>query len=202
MSALTLRETNKADKQKRIQEAARHLFGTQDFDTTSTRDIASLAGVGLATLFLYAEDKRDLLFLAGNDDLDSLTGVAFKHVSYTSPLLDQLSDVFRHFFKFYGKNRTFSRNLLRELTFYTTGRHSERFLATRQATIGSIEQLVREARRRGTVKCTSSDARIAEVIFYVFAADVRRWLGQEDGTVASGIAHLRSLLEVVLSGVA
>ena len=70
MTALNLRELNKADKQQRIQEAARYLFSTQGFDATSTREIAERARVGLATLFLYAADKRDLLFLAGNDDLE------------------------------------------------------------------------------------------------------------------------------------
>jgi AcrR family transcriptional regulator len=197
---LTLRETNRADKQKRIQEAAKHLFGTQDFDSTSTREIASLAGVGLATLFLYADDKRDLLFLAGNDDLESLTKKAFARVNYASPLLDQLTRIFRHFYEFYDGNRTFSRNLLRELTFYTAGHHSTRFQATRQATIAAVGQVVSEARRRGAVKCESTNATIAEVIFYVFAADVRRWLGQETGSIASGVSHLRTLLSVILTG--
>jgi hypothetical protein len=81
-----------------------------------------------------------------------------------------------------------------------SGQQSARFQATRQATIAGVERVVREARQYGAVKCTSSDASIAEVIFYVFAADVRRWLGQEDGSVASGLAHLRALLLVVLTG--
>lgn len=199
-SELTLRETNKADKQKRIQEAARHLFGTQGFDATSTREIASRAGVGLATLFLYAEDKRDLLFFAGNDDLEALTKVAFADVDYASPLLDQFTGIFRHFFEFYGKNRLFSRDLLRELTFYMAGRQSTRFQATRRTTILCVEKVIREARRRGVVRCASNDASIAEVIFYVFAADVRRWLGQDNSPIAKGLDHLRDLLSVVLTG--
>ncbi len=200
MTAPTLRERNKADKRLRIREAARHLFSTQGFDATSIREIAERARVGLATLFLYAADKRDLLFLAGNDDLESLSKVAFAKVDYAKPLLDQLIEIFSHFFKFYAKNRQFSRDLLRELTFFTSGQESARFQATRQATIRGIERVVSEARRRGTIRCESSDAAIAQVIFYVFAADVRRWLGQKNRSVASGLAHLRSLVTVVLTG--
>jgi AcrR family transcriptional regulator len=200
MPALNLRELNKADKQKRIQEAARHLFSTQGFDATSTREIAERARVGLATLFLYAADKRDLLFLAGNDDLEALTAVAFTDVDYAAPLLDQLIKIFRQFFAFYAKDRLFSRDLLRELTFFTSGQQSARFQATRQATIGSIERVVSEARLRGTIRCESSDAAIAQVIFYVFAADVRRWLGQDNSPIAAGLAHLKKLLTVVLTG--
>jgi AcrR family transcriptional regulator len=200
MTALTLREQNKSDKLKRIQEAARYLFGTQGFDATSTREIAAHAGVGLATLFLYAKDKRDLLFLAGNDDLARLTEVAFAKVDHSAPLLEQLSDCFRHFFEFYAQDRSFFRDLLRELTFYTSGQQSERFQATRQATIGCVEGIIREARRRGKVRCASSDVAIADVIFYIFAADVRRWLGREKASIHSGLEHLRTLLTVVLGG--
>src|SRR6187399_18349 len=88
-TAPTLRELNKADKRQRIQEAARRLFGTQGFDANSIRQIADRARVGLATLFLYAGDKRDLLFLAGNDDLEALTKIAFAKVDPTKSLLDQ-----------------------------------------------------------------------------------------------------------------
>jgi AcrR family transcriptional regulator len=200
MAGVTLREQNKTDKLNRIKLAARHLFGTKGFDATSTREIATLARVGLATLFLYAQDKRDLLFLSGNDDLAALTDEAFADVDYSRPLLEQLVEIFRHFFEFYARDRLFARDLLRELTFYTSGEQSARFQATRQFTISSVERVVQEARRRGSIHSTSPDSAIAEVIFYVFAADVRRWLGQEQASIVSGLEHLRTLLTVVLSG--
>jgi len=200
MNGLTLRSINKADKQRRIQDAARELFGTQGFDNTSTREIASVAGVGLATLFLYASDKRDLLFLAANDDLEALTRTAFAEVDYSSPLLSQLIESFGFFFRFYNKNRLFSRDLLRELTFFTSGHQSIRFQVTRRATIASVARLVAQARSSGRVNCIFSDEDVAEAIFYIFAADVRRWLGQEKSTITSGLNHLKTLLSVVLCG--
>jgi AcrR family transcriptional regulator len=200
MGALNLRETNKADKRKRIQEAARHLFSTQGFDSTSTREIASLAGVGLSTLFLYADDKRDLLFLAANDDLQSLTNAAFANVDPASSLLSQLIGIFRHFFEFYDSNRLFSRDLLRELTFYTSGRQSARFQETRRETISEIEKVINEVRIRRVISSGSSDACIAEAVFYLFAADVRRWLGEERSSIADGLGHLSGLLTVLLVG--
>ena len=200
MNVVSLRELNKTDKKARIQEASRHLFTKQGFDATSTRDIAMRAGVGLATLFLYAKDKRDLLFLAANDDLEDLTARAFARVDYEAALIDQLHGVFSHFFRFYARDQKFSRDLLRELTFYTSGEQSARFQATRQRTIVGIENLVREARQRGTIQSSSEDSIIAEVIFYVFAADVRRWLGQSKASIATGLKHLRKLLTVVLEG--
>src|SRR5215472_18786691 len=71
------RERNKLDKLKRIKAAARELFLEQGYDSATTREIARRADVGLGTLFSYASDKRDLLFLIYNDMQEALTRTAF-----------------------------------------------------------------------------------------------------------------------------
>ena len=200
MATPSLRERNKSDKLQRIQAAARALFAGRGFDATSTREIAAQANVGLATLFLYASGKRDLLFLACNDDLEALTACAFASIDADAPILDQLVEVFGHFFEFYGRDRQLSRDLLRELTFYTSGRQSARFQATRQATIDAVARLVGDARGRGQFASPARDDEIAQVIFYVFAAEVRRWLARDDVSADGGLAHFRRLLGVVVTG--
>ena len=67
------RERNKIDKLRRIKDAARELFIEKGFDDTMTREIAIRAGVGLGTIFIYAANKRDLLFLIVNDELENIT---------------------------------------------------------------------------------------------------------------------------------
>ena len=64
------RELNKQDKLRRIKAAARALFIGRGYDETSMREIAQRAGVALGTPFSYAADKRDLLFLAVNEELE------------------------------------------------------------------------------------------------------------------------------------
>ena len=193
------RALNKADKLRRIRSAAKALFGEQGFDVTTTRDIADRAGVALATLFLYASDKRDLLFLACNEDLDRLTTTAFDDVK-DGPLLNQLLKAFRHFLIFYNQNPQLSRDLLRELTFYTTGQHSRRFQSIRGRTVRRIGQLIDRARRAGEITTTERSDVIAEVVFFVFAAQVRKWLGGASPKPEAGLARLRDLLTVVLNG--
>src|SRR6478735_5322413 len=77
VSGLRQRERNKLDKLRRIKAAARELFLEQGYDNATTREIARRADVGLGTLFSYASDKRDLLFLIYNDDQDTITAAAF-----------------------------------------------------------------------------------------------------------------------------
>lgn len=199
---MTLRELNKMDKFRRIRAASRELFASQGFDATTTRQIADRAQVGLTTLFLYASDKRDLLFLACNDDLAELTERAFADVPPDLPLVDQLVVAFRHFFIFYAENRTLSRDLLRELTFFTSGQQSEHFQRTRATTIARIAALVDGAKARGIVDSSQATEAIAEVLFFVFAAQVRRWLGGERITPEAGVQRLRALLNVVDQGLA
>ena len=74
---ISVRERNRREKLQRITEAARALFVEKGFDETTTREIARHADVALGTLFLYATDKRDLLFLICTSELEALTDKAF-----------------------------------------------------------------------------------------------------------------------------
>src|SRR5438093_2985297 len=65
---LGLREKHKIDKLRRIRSSARKVFLEKGFDAATTREVAEIAEVSHATVFLYAKDKRDLLFLVFNDD--------------------------------------------------------------------------------------------------------------------------------------
>ena len=60
-------ERNKQDKRDRLIRASRELFSEQGFDATTIRQIAARSGLGVGTVFLYAQDKRGLLFLLFRD---------------------------------------------------------------------------------------------------------------------------------------
>ena len=85
-----LRARNKLDKLRRIKEAAQTLFVAKGFDETTMREIAVRAGVGLGTIFLYAKDKRDLLFLTINEPLENIAQEAEDTVDPEASLMDNL----------------------------------------------------------------------------------------------------------------
>ncbi len=194
------RARGKADKLARVRDATRELISRQGFDATTIRQIADRAGVGLATLFEYATDKRDLLFLACNDDLAALTDRAFADAEHQGPLQGRLTVVFRHLFIFYAQDRTLARDLLRELTFFTEGRHSTRFQQIRGDLVSRVRGLVEEALEHGEISPSQSPAVVADVIFFVFAAEVRRWLAAETVGPEAGVQQLARLLDVVVLG--
>src|ERR1700730_18397010 len=85
-----LRERNKRAKLEKISRAARSLFIRRGYDATTLRHIAAKAGVGLGTLFSYAADKRDLLFLIINDDIEAMNRRALAAAPADRSLLERV----------------------------------------------------------------------------------------------------------------
>ena len=195
-----LRERNRLDKLARIKSAARALFNELGFDRATTRAIAGRAHVGLGTLFNYADDKRDLVFLIFNDELDRVTDSAFAVVDPRQPLSEQLASAFGVFYREFAANPTLSRILLQELTFYSQGRLAGDFQRSKRRTIGFIEQLVTSAQREGRIRDAEDPSFTALSIFFLYAGAVRYWIAADRPNPAKGIDELRRMLEMHLRG--
>jgi len=199
-SGLRPRERNKLDKLRRIKAAARELFLEQGYDSATTREIARRADVGLGTLFSYASDKRDLLFLIYNDLQDALTAAAFGRRPVGRTFLGQVIASFAVYYRFFAQEPEFMRYVLRELTFYSTGRQAARFQAGREAIISGIEELVHNARKTRQLRASAKDRAIAQLIFGVYQAEIRRWLTGKHPKPAAGLSRLRGMLRIVIEG--
>jgi len=193
-----LRERNRLDKLARIKSAARDLFNELGFDRATTRAIAGRAHVGLGTLFNYADDKRDLVFLIFNEELDRITDSAFAVVDRRRPLSEQLASAFGVFYREFAANPTLSRILLQELTFYSQGRLAGDFQRSKRRTIGFIEQLVASAQREGRIRADQDPSFIALSIFFLYAGAVRYWIAAEHPNPRRGIDQLQRMLDIHL----
>lgn len=194
------RERNKADKLRRIKDAAYALFSEKGYDQTTTREIARRAGVALGTIFTYASDKRDLLFLIFNDRQDELRRVSFAGIPEDAPFIDQLEAAFSPFYAHFAAEPDFTRYLLRELTFYTDGIQAPRFQEGRLSIVHRVRELVEDAVADGRLTTADPPQSIAEMIFGLYQADLRRWLGEPNPEAADGLARLRGTLEILVRG--
>lgn len=194
------RERNKAEKLERISRAARRLFIRRGYDATTLRDIAAQAGVGLGTLFSYARDKRDLLFLIINDDIEAMNARAFAEAPAEAPLIERLVEIFRRFFEFFGRQPNLSRIVLKELTFYSAGPQARRFREGRSAVLARLAELVRAAQRSGEIGTGEDAEEIAYTIFSIYAAEVRQWLGAARPELEPGLAALRRHFRLLIAG--
>jgi AcrR family transcriptional regulator len=197
-----LRERNKAEKLRRIRRAARELFIEKGYDDTTTRAIARRAGVGLGTLFTYAADKRDLLFLIFNDELECVAEAAFGAASPDLPLLDRLVEIFGVFYSFFAQQPHLARFLLRELTFYLMGSEAQRFQEHRDRILTRLSVLVDEAKENGQIGTGESSAIIGRAIFSLYTFEIRHWLSAAEAApdLARGLGMLRRLLGLLIDG--
>lgn len=195
------REHNKQDKLRRITHAARTLFIANGYDEASTRQIAVKAGVAIGTLFLYAADKRDLLFLVVNDELEEVASKAAASVRSDVPLIENLIAALRPLYEFFGKEPRLSRLTLREMMFYESGLQAKRFIRIRYKMIDLCKEIVRLAQRRNEVQTGNRYRKAGEVIFYVYQIEIRKWLaGAHRPDVETGLRDLGDALQIVIAG--
>ena len=195
-----LREQNKFEKRQRIRNAARELFSTLGYDAATLRQIAHRAHVGLGTLFNYARDKRDLVFLIFNEELDSLTNEALAAGLAQQSLIEQLMAIFERHYLYFGKDPEMSRILLRELVFYSEGKQAGTFLTIRGRLLAGIEMFVRSAQRKRLIRSTEAPELIARYFFFLFSAEIRWWIANKKPNPAAGLNDLRRLLELQVNG--
>jgi len=200
------RERGKAERRQRIKEAALALFLERGYDETTTREIAQRAGIAQGTLFLYVSDKRDLLLMVMNDDLDVLTATSFASVNPEDALLDQLIHVFKPRLEYWASHPELSRFALSETTdsrqkdrsSVEAARHSFR----RGTIFSNVAKLVRSCQERGLARTDEDPTQMAWVIMCLYIAMVRMWIAASEPQVAAGLAELRTGMRLAIKGLA
>jgi AcrR family transcriptional regulator len=194
------RELNKLDKLHRIKNAARELFISRGYDETTTREIASRAGVALGTVFTYAANKRDLLFLVMNEGLRDVSERALTQGQPDRPLLKSLLAALRPLYDYFAAQPVLSRLVLREMFFYDTGRQARRFQETREQMIKLCTDLVTRAIARKEIASSEDPKFVGLMVFSVYQVEIRRWLTNETLSVDEGIEALNRALTLLMNG--
>jgi AcrR family transcriptional regulator len=203
---LSLRERKKRDKALRIKEAAQRVFREKGYRDATMREVAEAAGVATGTLFLYAADKRDLLIMSVNEDLERLTAESAANLRPGVPFVDQLVDLFRPRYAYWAIDRRLGLNVLQEVqetqtSDYAPGSAMAHYQQHRDAIVQHITGLVAESQAAGALAPAESPHMLASLIMLIYSTAVRYWLRGPTATVDEGMAVLREYLRIALSGV-
>jgi AcrR family transcriptional regulator len=196
-----LRAAKREDKQRRIRSAARKLFSERGYDQANVREIAAEAGVGLGTMFHYARDKRDLVFLIFNEEFARVVQSGLSAASTGDGIIERLLAACAPHYHFFNHDVTLSRILLRELIFYSEGVHSADFLEIRRTFLLGVRRLIRQAQADGEIRTDRRAKTVAEMIFLLFAAQIRWWIASERPDATAGLNDLRRLLQLTVEGI-
>jgi AcrR family transcriptional regulator len=178
------------------------LFVTRGYDDTTTREIALRAGVGMGTVFTYADNKRDLLFLIANEDLEETTRKSEVALSADASLMTNLMAVFGNHYEYFMRQPELSRLMLREMLFYDSGQQANRFKITREKVISLVGQSVRLAKDNRSIAESVDDALTGWVLFCIYQVELRSWLAGAELDLKAGLDRLGLALKVCIAGLA
>lgn len=198
-----LRERGKRDRLQRLHHAAAEVFRTRGYDAATTREIAQLADVSVGTLFVYAKDKRDLLFLVINDDLDEVLRRALVAASQPGAPLDQLAELLGPIYAYFAREPELARPTLREVVHFDrlapgVGEQAMRYLRRMETWQDAIATLLEGACAAGRLRLDVPAALLARILFDIHLVEVRRWMGAGQPEPGVGQATLRQMFAAVL----
>ena len=196
-----VRATLKLERRERITAAARELFIEHGYDAATLRQIAVHAGLGLGTLFNYVTDKRDLIFLIWNEEMDALVDRCLRLPKAGQTFEEKILAMTAPQFRVLSKDPKLSRILLSETKFQSPGMHLERYLAIRARLLRGLETLVLEALETGEISSGETAEIIARHIFFAFASENRWWIEFEDVDWRSGQAEFARILRLQMDGI-
>ena len=163
-----LRERQKADRNRRLMDAALLLFQQKGYGAVRTEDIAALAEVSVGTLYNYFETKGDLLLalvtLEVEEVLDQGAAVVSNPPSDIAMAFDRLIGTY------YDHSLTYlTKPLWRTamaLTISDPGTpFSLRYTAHDRSLAGQVTALVAELQGRGLARAEVAAAAVGEMLF-------------------------------------
>ncbi len=199
-----LRERGKQDRLRRLRAAALEVFRARGYDAATVREIAGLAEVSVGTVFGYAHDKRDLLFLVVNDDLDEVLRGGLLASAEPGAPLDRLAALLGPIYDYFAREPALSRPVLREVVHYERaaaeiGEQARRYLLRMEAWQGGIAAVLDDAARAGQLALDAPAEVLARIVWAIHLVEVRRWRNAETPDAGTGRAQIMGLIGVVLA---
>jgi AcrR family transcriptional regulator len=187
------------DKRERIRAAATTLFHTVGYAKTTTKAVAARAGVAAGTVFLYASDKEDLLFMVIRHQLAETVDEAFATLPKKGTLVDRLMHIFGALFAMYGRHPEMSRVFVRALP-GAKGPNARDVDALTIAFFYRLASLVEAGKTEGELGSHVAPILAAQAIFAIYYFTLQGWL---NGYASAGTAldpGLRDPLSLLVRG--
>ncbi|UWX98542.1 TetR/AcrR family transcriptional regulator [Arthrobacter zhaoxinii] len=184
---------------QRLLDSATEAFAAKGFHGTTTRDIATAAGVTPGAVYVHHRSKEELLYSisrVGHERTLELvrTGVA----SSTDPV-QQIRTMVRDFVEWQAANRTKSSVVNFELAALTEDHRAE-VLEIRRSVDAEFRAVVDRGRRQGLFDV--EDTGLAVLALLSLCVDVARWYRGDGRQTAAGIGEHHSRLALRMLGAA
>jgi AcrR family transcriptional regulator len=187
------------DARSRLVAAAVESFAAKGFHGTSTRDIASAAGMSPAALYVHHRSKEELLHHISRDGHDRTLALVREAVASSGDPREQLLAVVHAFVGYHAEGHTGARVVNYELAALSP-EHLEEIAAVRR----QIEAEMRGVVERGVADgvFTTSNPHMTALALLSLGIDVARWYRDEGEWTPEQIADHYCELAVRIVGAA
>ncbi len=183
----------------RLFEAAVAAFAAKGFHGTTTRDIASAAGMSPAALYVHHRSKEEILYrISRRGHENTLALVRAARASSEDPV-GQLRAVVRDFAEHHARGHTTARIVNYELSALDE-EHLAEIRRLRAAIDAEVQGLVREGVEAGVFVCR--DPRIAAAALLSLGIDIARWYEDEGGWSPEDLGEAYADIALRVVGVA
>ena len=201
-----LRARGKRERRRRLREGARKVFLERGYEGATTREIAARAEVAIGTLFTYAPEKRDLLFLVLNDDLDALVDSASRELTSRQPVIDQLLTIFRPIYTYFERNAVIGQYGIHEIFLLQVeqpemlGPEAKRVVERREKIHSALAGIIERAKKAGRLSTREPGHVVAQLLLWLHWCNVQAWLSGKSPKAETGYKGLRRLFLTVING--
>lgn len=185
------KDTSRAEATRaRLAEAAVAAFAERGYHGTTTRDIASAAGMSPAALYVHHSSKEELLYLISKAGHEQALTVLRQAVDTSEDPVEQLHAVMRAFVEHHVRTHTSAR-----IVNYELAALSPQHLAEMAGIRSEIDTLFSELVNRGisTGAFHTRYPRMATVALQSLGIDIARWYregGWSEEEIADGYVDI------------
>lgn len=185
------RQPHVIDRKNQILEAASRLFERRGLHRVRMEDIASEAGVGKGTVYLYFASKEELITGVIRMRMDSLVESVSSIARETTPVRERIREILECFIAFADRYEGLA-HLVSE-TPHIIGKEARKlFLDARKRVVVLLSRVIRQGIERGEIRDTDP-LLISLLVFETaksFAAE-RGFSRMVDDELSKAITHLK-----------
>ncbi|MGW0324709.1 TetR family transcriptional regulator [Nocardia sp. NPDC003183] len=170
----------------RLLDAAIAAFAEKGFNGTTTRDIATAAGMSPAAVYVHHKSKEELLYLISRSGHQETLDVVRNAVASSSEPTTALRNVIHDFAVHHAQGQTVARIVNYELASLTS-EHLAEIRAVRRRIDHTIRELVDRGVAAGVFH--TPDSRIATVALLSLGIDIARWYRESGDWSPEDIAN-------------
>ncbi|MZE76897.1 TetR/AcrR family transcriptional regulator [Streptomyces xinghaiensis] len=187
------------DAARRLVKAAVEAFAERGYHATTTRDIASRAGMSPAALYIHYKTKEELLYQISGVGHRLALGMLERAADGGGSPAERLADAVRSFARWQAERHTTARVVQYELGALGEEHHAE-LLDVRRRTDGAVRRIIQDGVTAGDFDVPDVSGTTLAVLS--LCVDVARWFNPEGRRTPEEVGELYADLVLRMVGAA